>query len=88
MHRELVRIPKNEDLEVVKFGIRVDAVCDYCGGASGWNSFKSSANRREYNLSGFCQACQDQIGGTPGLIKTRVPQPLGRGFKRRARSGR
>jgi hypothetical protein len=63
------RIPKHEGLEVVRFGIRINEYCEYCGSPAGWDTFKTNQNRIEYNLSGHCQRCQDDIGGSnPGVI--------------------
>lgn len=57
------RIPKHEGLEVVKFGIKINAICEYCGSPAGWDTFRSTQNRREYNFSGYCQKCQDEVRG-------------------------
>jgi hypothetical protein len=40
---------------------RVEAIrqgkCVWCGGPA--NAFKDEVNMREYNLTGYCQKCQD-----------------------------
>jgi len=77
------RIAKNENLEVIKFGIRIDAVCEYCGGPAGWDTFRTYRNRVEYNLSGNCQLCQDSISVDPGKIPSNLLKKprKGAGFK-------
>lgn len=79
------RIPKHEALEVVKFGIKIDSYCEYCGLPAGWDTFKTHRNRIEYNLSGHCQTCQDSIiDGSPGIIPSHwLPKKARRaaGFK-------
>jgi len=50
------------------FGKQVDAVeegnCPLCGKAIHPNTeFKDESSRREYDISGLCQACQDKTFG-------------------------
>lgn len=81
---------KNESLEPVKFGVSIDAICEYCGRPAGWNTFKSQQNIREYNISGYCQFCQDEVPGEkkpgimPGMAK---PTKKVSGFKSGGRPG-
>ncbi len=35
--------------------------CTWCGG--GASEFRNEISRREYNISGFCQKCQDKTFG-------------------------
>jgi len=67
------RIAKNENLILIKNGIRIDAICEYCHGSAGWDTFRSQLNVVEYNLTGYCQACQDEV---PGDLSGRVPKNL------------
>ena len=57
----IVRIPKNENFCLVKFGMRIDSICEYCGCRAGWDTFKSAESRKEFNTSGLCQKCQDEM---------------------------
>jgi len=68
------RIAKNEELITVKNGIPINAVCEYCEGPAGWDTFRSAENMLEFNLSGYCQSCQDAVPGGGG--KNKVPKSV------------
>lgn len=46
---------------------RVDSIkaniCVSCGKHVAWNEFKDELSRKEYTISGLCQACQDKVFG-------------------------
>ena len=42
---------------------RIEAnLCPVCGGPT--SEFRTALSRREYEISGMCQACQDDVFGT------------------------
>jgi len=49
------------------FGSHVDkferGLCPLCGKEIYLNSFRDELSRREYKISGICQACQDKVLG-------------------------
>lgn len=69
------RIPKHEGLEIVRFGVRIDAHCEYCGSPSGWDTFKTQANLKEFNISGYCQKCQDEVKTQYDSLSETSPKP-------------
>lgn len=69
------RIPKYEGMEVVKFGIRIDTYCDFCGSPAGWDTFKLPTNRKEFNTSGMCQICQDEVKTQYESLSETSPKP-------------
>jgi len=39
------------------------SMCNGCGDAVLQESFKNEISKREYQISGFCQKCQDSVFG-------------------------
>lgn len=48
-------------LEMV--GTREQGKCPFCGISMQWQVFRDALSLREYQISGLCQACQDQFFG-------------------------
>ena len=42
---------------------RMKGCCPYCGHEIDINEFRDDLSRHEYQLSGLCQACQDEFFG-------------------------
>ena len=40
--------------------------CPTCGDPINENSFKDALSRKEFEISGMCQKCQDKVFGEPG----------------------
>lgn len=58
----------NEDImRALGFGKEVDAVkmnkCPFCDRPIDESEFRDELSRREYQISGLCQECQDEVFG-------------------------
>lgn len=54
---------KEEILKILGFDIQ-PGICPVCGLKVDTSAFRDVLSVREYNISGLCQNCQDDIFGT------------------------
>lgn len=53
---KLIKIPITK-----KIRITPDGVCPFCGKDIDMDEFKDTSSKKEFELSGLCQSCQDDF---------------------------